>query len=116
MKARRPEQSGPDAAATGVPKMHSNASDGFPAAALIVACCAGPALFAAGTLVAIGVVTRSPWALAAAGLLAYFAYALTARRWPRGGRKQSVGACGLANHPACRMHGRTAPAQRRTDR
>lgn len=58
--------------------------------ALMVVCCAGPALLAAGTLAAIGGALRNPWAIAAAGLLAYFAFALTARRWPRRNGKSST--------------------------
>ncbi len=47
---------------------------------VMLACCAGPALLAAGALVAIGGILGSPWAFAAAGLLVLFAAVNVARR------------------------------------
>lgn len=75
---------------------HDPPHGGVPAGVtwLMVACCAGPALIAAGTVAVIGIVLGNVWAIAASGLLvgfaainvvrrAGFARALT-RMWPPG--------------------------------
>ncbi len=66
---------------------------GFAMGALMVVCCAGPALLAAGTLAAIGGAVRDPWAIGAAAMLVLVAVSLTARRWPRNDGNRSAGGC-----------------------
>nr|WP_179367770.1 hypothetical protein [Streptomyces albidoflavus] len=77
------------------------AAAGIGAALLMIACCAGPALIAAGALGTIGGFLGNPWVIAAAVLI--LAAAVTAAVRRRRGRRD-----------ACCPP--TKPAQRSTDR
>jgi mercuric ion transport protein len=54
------------------------------AAVLVIVCCAGPALLAAGVLGAVGGFLANPWVIAAAVGLAILAVTLVARRRSHG--------------------------------
>lgn len=100
---RRAPSGGGHLRAGGVRGSERDALGGFGPRALMVVCCAGPALIAAGTLAAIGAIIGNPWAFGAAGMLVLTAIALTTKRRRF---KDAVAALGResppprVNHPA----------------
>jgi mercuric ion transport protein len=72
---------------------------GIGAALLVIVCCAGPALIAAGVLGAIGGVLGNPWMIAAAIVVLVAAVTTVVRR-RRPGRKACCPPAGPLNTPA----------------
>lgn len=87
---------------------------GLGAALLVIVCCVGPALVAAGALGAIGGLLGNPWVIAAAVVVAAAALTLVVRH--RCGRTTCYPPTGQADNPAADRDRPHVPADRESHR